>query len=77
MSGVLDHLPAENFGALPPLPEGYVVVWTEQDEMYYFTIRGSDIEGGGGWDRYWVRRCALAHANKHSSVCQRSDGVPE
>ncbi len=59
--GVFDDVPAENFGALSPLPDGYVVVWSESSEMYFWTIRGGDIEGGVSWDRYWVRRCALAH----------------
>ena len=64
MIGVFDDAPAENFGCLPPLPEGYVVVWSENDEMYYWTIRGSDIEGWGGWDRYAARRDALRNAGR-------------
>lgn len=64
MLGEFDDLPAENFGALPPLPDGYVVVWNPGDEMFYWTIRGTDIEGGQTWDRYRCRRGALVHHAK-------------
>lgn len=62
MIGVYDDLPAENFGNLPPLPEGYAVVWTESDEMFCWTIRGTDIESASTWNRYWARKGAIAHA---------------
>ena len=64
MMGVFDELPAENFGALPPLPDGYAVVWSPGDEMYYWTIRGTDIEGGQTWNRYWCRRWAIHYARR-------------
>lgn len=67
MNGIFDDVPAENFGNLPPLPAGYVVVLSDNDEMYYWTIRGSDIEGWGGWDRYAARRAALQHASVKST----------
>ncbi len=67
MTGVFDDLPAERFGALSPLPDGYVVVWSPDSEMYFWTIRGSDIQGGDTWDRYRCRREALAHHTKSVS----------
>ena len=65
--GILDDLPAENFGNLPPLPRGFVVVYSPSDERFFWTIRGTDIEGYGGWDRYAARRDALAYHKKQTS----------
>ena len=72
--GVFDDLPAVNFGNLPPLPEGYVVVWHEGSECYFWTVRGSDIEGGETWDKYRCRREALAHAGRRSDQGDKSNG---
>lgn len=63
--GQFDDLPAINFGNIPPLPDGYVVVWCEGMETYYGTKRGTDLELGGSWDRYWVRKCCLLHAKEN------------
>jgi len=64
MLGWFDELPAQNFGALPPLPDSYAVVWNPDDEMYYWTIRGTDIAGGQTWNRYRCRREAIAYEKR-------------
>lgn len=48
-----------NFGALPPLPEGYAVVWVEP---HYLATGPGGWEGLLTWDRFRARKEALAHA---------------
>lgn len=55
-----------NFGALPPLPPGYRVVWCDGLEHYLAT--GPDpVNGPGEWDspvtwnRFQARRFAFNH----------------
>jgi len=49
-----------NFGALPPLPEGYQVCWYECHEHYQAT-GPDDWEGSISVDPYWCRRQAMWH----------------
>ena len=72
--GIFDDLPAENFGNLPPLPDGYVVVYAPLREQFYWTIRGTDVEGWGGWDRYAARRAAIAHHKTQTSLSAPDNG---
>ena len=60
--GQFDHLPAENFGNLKPLPDGYAVVWLAQSGTFLGTKRGTDLELWDGWNRYMARKCCFAHA---------------
>ena len=50
-----------NFGALPPLPDGYAVVWFESHEHYQAT--GPDEwESAITCDPYQARRWCFNHA---------------
>jgi hypothetical protein len=49
-----------------PLPEGYYVVFA--DNYYNWVNDELDLEGPVHWDRYFVRRCAFAHAKKMKSL---------
>ena len=45
-----------------PLPPGYEVIQLDSGH-YLWTHEESDLEGLISWDKYWVRRCAFAHAD--------------
>ncbi len=47
-----------NFGALPPLPDGYSVVYRESHE-HYQAIGPEGWEGDISVDPYWCRRQAI------------------
>lgn len=52
-----------------PLPPGYRVMQLDSGHfLWVFAADGnfenSSCEGPISWDRYWVRRCAFAHAEK-------------
>ena len=61
MIGQFDDEQALNFGNLKPLPEGYAVIWCEGNEMFYGTKRGTDLELGPTWNRYWCRHWCFEH----------------
>lgn len=43
-----------------PLPPGYRIV--QLDSGHFLWVLNDEVEGLISWDRYWVRRCAFAHA---------------
>lgn len=50
-----------------PLPQGYRIVQLDSGHyLWVFAVDGdfnnSSCEGAISWDRWWVRRCAFAHA---------------
>ncbi len=60
-----------NFGALPPLPEGYQVMWFDSLEHYMAIGPGDNgvwpddyWESPISWNPYQCRRWAFAHAAK-------------
>ncbi len=52
-----------NFGALPKLPEGYRVMWSNGAE-HYFGLGPDGVEIGFSWNRFDVRREVVAYAKK-------------
>ena len=50
-----------NFGCLPPLPNGYRVVWLENTEMYIWMKEDEDLDGPICASPHYARRCAIAH----------------
>lgn len=44
------------------LPDDYVVFWT--DGLYYWWHKPTDVVGGECWDRWRVRREAIAHSKR-------------
>jgi hypothetical protein len=50
-----------------PLPPGYRVV--QHDSGHYQWVLDGEREAEGllSWDRWWVRRCAFAHAKEASN----------
>jgi hypothetical protein len=54
------HEHTVNFGALPPMPPGYQVIWSPGLE-HYLWVNDEGQEGLISWDRYWCRRSAFAH----------------
>lgn len=47
------------------MPEGYALM-LNYDRTHYFWINHESREGGIEWDRWRVRRGAIAHANRHT-----------
>ena len=47
-----------------PLPPGYRII--QLDSGHFLWVKGGDddpvCEGLISWDKWWVRRCAFAHA---------------
>jgi hypothetical protein len=48
-----------------PLPPGYRVIQLDSGH-FLWTHDESCSEGVISWDRYWVRRCAFAHAEERT-----------
>lgn len=63
-----------NFGCLPPLPAGYVVVWRSSHEHY-------QAVGPGEWescitcDPYQARQWCLDHAENEKATNQRKGRI--
>jgi len=58
-----DDVHVVNFGALPPIPEGWCVAWHECIEMY-MGHGPNDWESPICWNRFWVRQWVIDKATE-------------